>query len=251
MKNLFVKILGATSPYCKQGQACPSYFVSDGETYILLDAGSGSHSNFDMENLSGLNIFVSHLHRDHYNDIFNYQYASYVLHGQGKVQEKIHIYLPEFNCQFAEDIKNEEIAFADYHEIKAEKIYEIGAFKIEICKLIHTPQFYSYATKIQAHGKIIVYSGDVSFSDKDRLAEFAKGADMLICEASLLESYGFPEIYVHLTAAQAGKIAAQAEAEKLMLTHFWPEEDRKNCKAEAEKYFSKVLIAKEGELHYL
>jgi ribonuclease Z len=49
----------------------------------------------------------------------------------------------------------------------------------------------------------------------------ASGVDMLICESTFLESESeLAERYGHMTAAQAGQLAASAGARSLVLTHF-------------------------------
>lgn len=49
----------------------------------------------------------------------------------------------------------------------------------------------------------------------------AQGVDMLVCESTFLESERqLADDYAHMTAADAGKLAAEAGAKKLVLTHF-------------------------------
>lgn len=51
--------------------------------------------------------------------------------------------------------------------------------------------------------------------------EIAKGAKVLLCESTYLESHkDLAEKHYHLTAKQAAAIAKEAEVEKLILTHF-------------------------------
>ena len=70
----------------------------------------------------------------------------------------------------------------------------------------------------------------------------------MICESSLLKSYGFPEINSHLTAEQAAIIAKQANVKGLALTHFWPEENIQNYLDEARKFFRNVIALNEGQV---
>ena len=83
------------------------------------------------------------------------------------------------------------------------------------------------------------------------LYSFAKDADMLICESSFLESYNFPKECNHLTALQAAEIAKLANVKKLILTHFWPEENTLNYYKEAKTVFPNVFIAKENEKYFI
>lgn len=55
----------------------------------------------------------------------------------------------------------------------------------------------------------------------DAAFELAAGADLLVCEATYLEADAdLAREYAHLTAAQAGRIAAEAGARRLVLTHY-------------------------------
>ena len=57
---------------------------------------------------------------------------------------------------------------------------------------------------------------------------------------------------MNLTSREAGEAAAAAGADRLMLTHFWPGNDRKRSQAAASKAFAgEVLIADEGAVVHL
>lgn len=240
-----LKVLGTQSPYNTKKHNCPGFLIQDGESLLMIDCGSGTHKMLKYpKDLKNLSIIISHLHRDHYNDIYNLQYASHVFHNQKRINDPINIYLPQSPNSINEDIKAETNSFANYHEISENTKLNIGSMEVTFCKTDHPIE--TYALKVTSRGKSIVYTSDTSFSAKETIVEFAKGADLLICESSLLEEYGFPEINSHLTAKQAGIIAKESKAKELMLTHFWPEELTKKYAKEAKKEFKKVIIAKEG-----
>ena len=240
-------ILGTMSPYSKQANACPSYMIESNTTRLLLDCGSGSHRFFDMQNkINGLNIIISHLHRDHYNDLFNYQYAAFVLHRQNKLHSPINIYLPENPKRISQDIISEKNAFCRYHFINTDNELSIGDLKIKFMRVKHAQDVETYAIKISDGSSVLTYTADMSFACKDKFVEFAKNANIILSESSLLEEYGFPEINSHLTAKQAGIIAKLSNVDKLILTHFWPEEDLNKYLREARMEFSNTYIAKEN-----
>lgn len=242
-----LKVLGTQSPYNTIGHNCPGFLITDGETKIMLDCGSGSHSLLNFPNdLNNLSIIISHLHRDHYNDIYNMQYSSFVFHNQKRIERPIDIYLPSSPENIYQDIIGETNSFADYSAIDKKSNISIGNIDISFCQTDHPVE--TYAVKLSNGGRTIVYTSDTSFSCKDKLVEFAKDADLLICESSLLTSYGFPEINSHLTAKQAGIIAKDAGVNGLMLTHFWPEETPENYVEEAKSIFPKTLAAHEGQI---
>ncbi len=64
----------------------------------------------------------------------------------------------------------------------------------------------------------LTYSADTHIGAD--LAAFARGCDLLLCEATYQEGkMGGP---VHLSARQAGEIARRAGVRELALTHVWP-----------------------------
>lgn len=242
-----LKVLGTQSPVCKEGHNCPGFFIQDGNNRILLDCGSGTHSLLTYPNdLQNLSVIISHLHRDHYNDVFNLQYGSLVFHNQKRIERPIDIYMPKTPIDRVNDIKGEPDAYANYHLIDQNTKLKIGNMKITFCRTDHPLE--TYAIKIQNGDRNIVYTSDTSYSAKDRIADFAKGADLLICESSLLKEHGFPEINSHLTAAQAAQIAREANVKGLALTHFWPEEDVRKYVNEAKEVFKNVVALKEGQI---
>jgi len=81
----------------------------------------------------------------------------------------------------------------------------------------------------------------------DAAVELAAGADLLVCESTFLaEDGGLAYAYAHMTAAQAGRLAAEAGARRLVLTHFsqrYPDESRHA--AEAAEHHPDVVAAKD------
>jgi len=242
-----LKILGTQSPVCTEGHNCPGFLIQDGIKRILLDCGSGTHSLLSYPNdLQNLSVIISHLHRDHYNDIYNLQYGSFVFHNQKRIEKPIDIYMPETPVEKVNDVKGEKEAYAKYYSIDENTRLKIGNIDISFCRTDHPLE--TYAIKLKNNYKSIVYTSDTSYSAKDRIAEFAQNADLLICESSLLREHGFPEINSHLTAEQAAQIAKQANVKGLALTHFWLEEDVQKYVNEAKSVFSNVIALKEGQL---
>lgn len=242
-----LKVLGTQSPYNTENHNCPGFLITDNNTKIMLDCGSGSHSLLDFPNdLNNLSIIISHLHRDHYNDIYNLQYSSFVFHNQKRLERPINIYLPSNPDSIYKDIISESNAFANYSDFNERTNLKIGNMAVSFCKTDHPVE--TYAIKVTNGNKTIVYTSDTSFSAKYKLVKFAQNADLLICESSLLKSYGFPEINSHLTAEQAGIIAKEANVGGLMLTHFWPEELPEKFVEEAKTIFPKVIAAAEGKI---
>ncbi len=242
-----LKVLGTQSPVCNAGHNCPGFLIYDGNNKVMLDCGSGTHSLLNYsEDLQNLFVFITHLHRDHYNDVFNLQYGSLVFHNQKRLEKPINIFMPRTPEARAEDIRSEVDAYARYHHIDEKQMVNIGDMEITFCKTEHPIE--TYAVRVQNGAKSIVYTSDTSYSAKEKIAEFARNADLLICESSLLKEHGFPEINSHLTAAQAAEIAKLAQVKTMALTHFWFEEDVQKYVDEAKVVFENVVALQECQI---
>ena len=245
-----IKILGTQSPYNTDYHNCPGFLITDGENKILLDCGSGSHRMLKYpDDLNNLTVIITHLHRDHYNDLFNIQYASLVFHGQKRVEKPVMIYMPQTPQAIYDDVSTELNAYCSYAHIDEKSAINIGNLKIEFSAVIHPME--TYAVKITDGKSTFVYTSDTSYASKDSLISFANNADILLSEASLLVSDGFPEINSHLTARQAATIAREANAKKLIITHFWPEKSPQQFVDEAKEVFDNTFAAEEGDIYKL
>ena len=87
-------------------------------------------------------------------------------------------------------------------------------------------------------GTILVYTSDTGFSET--LAEFARGATLLILECSFYRHKPAPK---HLELAEAMRIAQLAKPRRLLLTHLYPEWDDVDLESEARKLWAGETIA--------
>ena len=86
----------------------------------------------------------------------------------------------------------------------------------------------------------------------DAAFALADGADMLVCESTFADAEaGLARDYGHLTAGQAGQIAAQAGARLLVLTHFsqryesWPDGGKRLAGEAAAAFGGEVVLARD------
>ena len=101
--------------------------------------------------------------------------------------------------------------------------------------------------ELEAEGRVLTYSADTGPSPV--VGALADGADLFLCENTLPPGEEGRAVEVgHLSARQAAQIAVQADARRLLLTHFFaPAGDyAEEAKAAAAKEFGgQILIAKE------
>jgi ribonuclease Z len=79
----------------------------------------------------------------------------------------------------------------------------------------------------------------------DGAVELADGADLLVCEATFLAAdHELAAKFGHMTARQAGQLAARAGARRLVITHFSRRyHDVQALAAEAQEEFDDVVVA--------
>lgn len=244
MNKIIITPLGTVSPYPKDNMNCPGYLIEYNNKKILLDCGNGVTRLLNFpEDLKNLNVIITHFHKDHCGDIGAIQYASYVYHNLGLLDDKIKIYLPknEFNYNKASIILNKE-SYSEYHDISNLNIDDLDIiFEDNKSHMIE-----SYMVKLQNKYLKIIYTSDIGKTNFKDLIKFCKNANLIICESSLLKKHNSKN-NTHMTAYDAGVLAKQANAEKLLLTHFWPEEDKKLYLEEAKELFNNVEVAEEAK----
>lgn len=88
-------------------------------------------------------------------------------------------------------------------------------------------------------GATLVYSGDTGMCES--LVELAREADVFLCEASWTDSPDRPQ-HLHLSGAEAGRVAKRAGVRQLLITHIPPWTCREDVISEAKAEF-------EGPVH--
>lgn len=257
-----VKILGTVSPYPYGNCNGPGYLISDGEQKIMLDCGSSISRQLNMmEDLENLTIFISHYHVDHFAGLLELAYASYVYHNLGYLTKPIKVYLPNpivsyehFSDNWGNEIdkpvmlpeynflKAIEASYMEFYTYGQEDKFKIGNINISFRRTIHDVE--TYSIKCEDNSGIIVYSSDTGYNG-NRLTEFAKGANILICESTFLKGQIRNNDY-HLYAHEAGRISQCSSINQLVLTHFWPDIDKQRYVNEAKDEFENTIAAEEG-----
>lgn len=211
-----------------------SYVVSHNDSYVLVDAGSGVAGKLEQTQLLDKinNIVLSHHHADHVADLPAIGYFFQLIQGK-----QIDLYVPEPDklLLFLETIGAKglwEKTFRIHPYVPGEHI----SFKDIACQTLpvpHDPQFLTSALKFTYADKQIVLSADCR--ENRELLQFAKDADLFVCEATLSE-YDKSARDVHMDYLQAAKMAAEAEVKELWLTHT------------AKQYYTKEATEKINDL---
>lgn len=234
-------VLGNNGPYPGVEGACSGYLIEHNDARILLDCGSGVLGRLqkfcNIESLT--HIMLSHLHYDHTSDIMALRYAVEGKRKRGKTVNPIKLYLPDEPEEEYEKITSKDVF--SVCPISEELKLIVDNLKISFARMNH--QVKCFATKIELDDKVFVYSGDTGVTPV--ITQFAKNADLFLCDAGLL-SKDKAENAPHLTAYEVGVVAKDAGVKRLLLTHFWPEDDTSRHLAEARESYPQAELAELG-----
>ena len=241
-------VLGNNGPYPKAGGACSGFLLDSGSTKVVLDFGNGVLSRLqqyiNIEEISA--IILSHLHSDHMSDIMILRYAADIKIMKGRMGKPIKVYAPAEPIEEFKRLKYKEAL--EIIEINPTDELVIGDLKISFREMIHG--YKNYAICIERDSKKFVYSGDTSINDG--LVEFAKNADLFVCEAGLLERDEKLLRVMHLTAREAAQVAEDACVKRLLLTHFLPEVKLEHYLNEAMSVYNGIMeMAGENKSYFV
>ncbi|GAA3392741.1 hypothetical protein GCM10020369_55550 [Cryptosporangium minutisporangium] len=106
------------------------------------------------------------------------------------------------------------------HELPGE--YRVGPFGLTGVLLPHYVP--NVGVRLSAGQTVLAYTGDTG--PDPLLAELGRDADLYIREATDRPGRNGESARNLLTSAEAGRWATRAGARRLLLTHFWPGNDR-------------------------
>lgn len=247
IQGVALQVLGSGGPVADDARASSSYIVwIDGKSRVLIDAGGGSFLRFgeakgsfgDLE-LIGL----SHFHADHSADFIallksgnfakrdrpltvvgpsgaprfpgldeflhsnlnsetgSFKYLSGYLDGSGGLPQLIPVEIGP-SAQSDRDLLPDNYAISAFATHVPHGIVPALGFRLEA-----------------GSGKSIVFSSDQNGGDSS-FADFAKRADLLVMHMPIPEDSGDAAKQLHAVPSQIAEIAAAANAERLLLSHF-------------------------------
>lgn len=250
----YVVLLGTKGgPSYRPGSSKPTsnLYVLGGQA-IVLDCGLGvTHSlvgqGMQLKDLSL--IFITHLHADHYLELGPLIHTAWT----SGLKTPVDIYGPEglsaYWANFIESMRADiDLRIADdgrmdirdlvrIHAVDAGEVMTRDGLSVRAMRTQHPPMVDCFAYSFKAPHTHVVCSGDTA--PLPALAEFARGADLLVHEAMLVEA--LPALMekvgdtcgklkarllrVHSPAQEAAAIAAQAGVKALAFSHLIPSDD--------------------------
>jgi ribonuclease BN (tRNA processing enzyme) len=223
-------IVGCSGSYPGPESAASCYLLEapfEGGTFsLLLDLGSGAlgplQKYLDLREINAISI--SHLHPDHCFDMSGlYVVRKYYPHED---LPRIPVFAPpgsdwHLSNAYGTTVPNGMTLPFDFHDLEDGLDTRLGPFRLRAMKTIHPVP--TFAVRIETDECSLVYTGDTG--PMDSLGAFAQDVTFLLAEAAFVESAENPPC-LHLTGADAGRIAAAAGVGTLLITHIPPWTDR-------------------------
>jgi len=234
------------------GRSNPSTLLLINGVPYLVDCGYGTSKQLLTAGIA-LNrlryLFITHHHSDHNLELGPLTYNAWITGlpfrldaygppGMTKMARDFFSYLEfDINTRMVDEGRQDPRKLITTHEItRPGLVLANDDVKVSSCLVRHPPIANAYAYRFDAKDRSVVISGDTAYSPE--LAQFAKGADILVHEVMYLPGVdalvkrlpNAKRLREHLMAAHTlpedvGRVAAQAEVKTLVLSHFVPGDD--------------------------
>lgn len=265
-------LLGTGSPPPNPKRCGPATLVSLGEERFLVDAGSGVGVQLVQAGVRAHDwprVLITHHHSDHTIDLGHLlitrwivgQNAPFEVWGPAGTRRQV----DKLIDYLAWDI---EVRRAHMHdrrppavrvtEIDEGRIMEVGSVTVSAFLVDHDPVKPAFGFRFEGGGRSVVVSGDTRPSEN--LMRWSQGVDCLIhecCEMAKTTWFpdcGWPSLEekirdlqsYHTPPGELGRVAAGAQAKKLVVTHMMPGSVPAELEVAAKRHFpGPVLIGED------
>jgi ribonuclease BN (tRNA processing enzyme) len=261
-----ITVLGKSPAWQDAGGACSGYLVQEEDYTMLLDCGNGVFSRLRQhcDYVDVDSVVVTHLHADHFLDLVPFSYALTYAPRQQPVPvggwpgtstpARPRLYAPAgarevfhdiVACWGQEDLIDNAFDLSEYQPWDE---LQVGPLRLRFCEVPHFIR--TFAVEVTARsGRRFTFGADCS--PNEPLVSFARETDLLLIEGTLPRPERTGE-RGHLTPSEAGEHGRQAQAKRLVVTHFSDEMDPDWVRAQAAEAFGgPVELAHEGAVYTL
>jgi len=242
-QDTHVILLGTGNPNPEPQRMGPAVAIVSGERAYIVDCGPGvvrraAEAGLKMEQLT--RAFVTHLHSDHTTGYPDLIFTPAVT---GR-KEPLEVFGPPGLRAMTSHVMKawkEDMAIRLHglepsvpqayivkaHDVKPGEIYRDEAIRVVAFGVRHGSWKYAYGFRFEAQDKVIVVSGDTTYSEA--LIQAAKGCDILIHEVYSQKGLArrTPEwqryhAAFHTPGPDVGRVAAEVRPRTLVLYHQLP-----------------------------
>lgn len=225
-------VLGGCGAWPQAGQACSGYLVEHDGFRLLVDVGYATVPRLLQWTTADQvdAVFISHGHPDHCADL-NPLLRARALGDTPGDATPLPVYAPAGALDAVLALDRPGMLDDAYrlHEFAAGERLDIGPFGAETRLLPHWVP--NAGLRLTAGDGVLVYTGDTGPSPE--VAMLARGADLLLAEATFVDQVPEASRRYLSSARQAGRYATEAGVGQLLLTHLWPGTDPAAARAAA------------------
>lgn len=227
--NFFVTVLGSGAALPTGNRRCAAQVLNINGFKMLVDCAEGTqdrirHNHLRLQSIS--TIIISHLHGDHF---FGLPGLLSTMHLCGRT-EPIAIVAPKGAREVVEttfELTGNHIDYPvewvemDFAE-GMHRVFECSRCTVDAFPLIHSVPTYGFRVTEVPRGvgapRVYAYCCDTAYTEA--ILPHVAGADLLCLECTFADELAeLAATRLHLTASQAGRLAAGAGAGQLLLTH--------------------------------
>ena len=241
-----VTVLGSQAAYPTHGQPCSGFLVRWDALFIVLDLGYGTLDPLlaHVPNGQVAAVVITHDHPDHWIDL----HGLFRLLYYGGNSAKVSLFCPAGVVDKMVHLETEIdlCRVFDVCVIGDGAEFTVGPLSFTALQLPHFVPNMGIRMDIVQNEKrkaLLAYTGDTG--PCARLAELGKDVGLYIIEATDRAGEEEKQQRNLLTSAEAGFWAGEAAAKRVLLTHFWPGNDRELAVKKA-KFAGEILGAEPG-----
>lgn len=237
-------VLGGCGAWPEAGQACSGYLVEHDGFRLMVDLGYATVPRL-LERVTADQVdavFISHGHPDHCADL-NPLLRARTLRDDPPAPLPVYSLPGALDAVLALDRPGMLAGAYVLHEFTVGSRLDIGPFRAQTCLLPHWVP--NAGIRLTAGERVLAYTGDTGPSPG--VVDLARGADLLLAEASYVDLIPEDSRHYLTSARQAGQQAQDAGARHLVLTHLLPGTDAAAAQAAAGAgYDGEISIATSG-----
>lgn len=232
-------IVGSSGTFPAPGRPASGYLVEQGSTRVWCDAGPGTYTALPLDSDLVDALVISHQHPDHCSDLLTAFHAwtfrpeprtGVPLYAPQSVWERLQLFLGKG----PDSVLYETF---DFHPVWTGDEVSIGELDVTFTEMDHSVP--TVGSRWTANNRTLFFTGDTG--PEGEWPGLAEEVDVMLSEASLQGPSDQKTVPQHLTSTEAGTIAREVEAHRLVLTHIPPYFDPAKSVHEAEMAFDRPV----------
>ena len=232
--------MGSSGTFPVRGRPASGYLIEQDSTRVWCDAGPGTFTELPVDPDLVDAVVISHQHPDHCSDLLTAFHAWTYRPGP---RVGVPLYAPQAVWDRVKSFLDKAIdshleTTFDFRPVWTGDEVNIGALSVSFVEADHSVP--TVASRWEANNRSLFFTGDTG--PAGGWVDLAHGVNVMLSEAAFqgaTEDKVYPH---HLTAAEAGQIARDVGAKKLVLTHIPPYLDVARSIHEAEQTFDRPVV---------